>query len=184
MVIGSKFRLRSLNLDDFNISDKLVEQGKYFGLWVRNDLGWDDHILESCRKMNYYVHMFRRLRKILPSQLPLNIYKSYVQSEIDYGLSIWGCTTEANLDCIHRIQNVLARTMCNNFNYINFCGVEMVRTLRLQTIHERRYYFPCILMSKCIYGLAPHYFCNDVTMYVDIHGYDTRSHMDLYLPRC
>ena len=37
MIIGSKFQLRSLNLDDFAISvnaDKLqlVEQAKYFGL--------------------------------------------------------------------------------------------------------------------------------------------------------
>ena len=59
--------------------------------------------------MYYYVHMFRRLRKILSSQLLLNIYKSYVQSKIDYELSIWGCTTEANLDRMQRIQNLLAR---------------------------------------------------------------------------
>ena len=191
MIIRSKFQLRSLNLDDFAFSvnaDKLqlVEQAKYLGLWVRNDLSWDDHILELCRKMYYYVDMFRRLRKILPSQLLLNIYKSYVQSKIDYGLSIWGCTTEANLDRIQRIQNWLARIMCNNFDYINFRVIEMVRTLRLQTIRERRDYFLCILMFKCIHGLAPHYLCNDVTMYVDINGYDTRSaeNMDLYLPRC
>ena len=47
--------------------------------------------------MYYYFDMFRRLRKILPSALLLNIYKTYVQSKIDYGLSIWGCTTEVNL---------------------------------------------------------------------------------------
>ena len=191
MIIRSKFQLRSLNLDDFAISvnaDKLQldEQDKYLGLWVRNDLSWDDHILELCRKMYYYVHMFRRLRKIFPSQLLLNIYKSYVQSKIDYGLSIWGCTTEANIDRIQRILNLLARIMCKNFDYINLRRIDMVRTLRLQTIRERRDYFVCILMFKCIHGLAPHYLCNDVTMYVDINGYDTRraENMDLYLPRC
>ena len=76
--------------------------------------------------------------------------------------------------------------MCNNFDYINFRGIEMGRTLRLQTISERRDYFLCILMFKCIHGLAPHYLCNDVIMCVDINGYDIRSadNMDLYLPRC
>ena len=41
-------------------------------------------------------------------------------------------------------------------------------------------------MFKCFHGLAPHYLSNDVTMHVDIHGYDTRSaeNMDLYIPRC
>ena len=109
MIIGSKFQLRSLNLDDFTISvnaDKLqlVEQAQYLGLWVRNDLSWDDHILELCRKMYYYVHMFRRLRKILPSQLLLNICKACVHFKIDYRLSVWRCTTQANLDRIQRIQ--------------------------------------------------------------------------------
>ena len=84
MVVGSKFHLKSLNLDDFTISvdsDKLLlaTQAKYSGLWVSNDLNWDDHILELCRKMYYYFHMFRRLRKIVPSFLLLNIYESRVQ---------------------------------------------------------------------------------------------------------
>ena len=40
-------------------------------------------------------------------------------------------------------------------------------------------------MFKCIHGLAPNYLRNDVTMHVDIHGYNTRSgeNMDLYVPR-
>ena len=42
--------------------------------------------------------MFRRLRKILPSALFLNIYKAYVQPKIDYGLFIWGCSKEVNLN--------------------------------------------------------------------------------------
>ena len=108
MVIGSKWQLKSLNSDDFTISvasDKLflARQARYLGLWVRNDLSWDDHILELCRKMYYYFHLFRRLRKILPSALLLNIYKAYVQWKIDYGLSIWGCTAEVNLDRSQRI---------------------------------------------------------------------------------
>ena len=91
MVIGSKRQLKSLNLDDFTISVDsnklfLARQVRYLGLWVRNDLSWDDHILELCRKMYYYFHMFRRLRKILPSALLLKICKAHVQSKIDYGL--------------------------------------------------------------------------------------------------
>ena len=71
MVIGSKWQLKSLKLVDFTISvdsDKLLlaKQAKYLGLWARNDLSWGDHILELCRKMYYYFHMFRRLRKNSP----------------------------------------------------------------------------------------------------------------------
>ena len=120
------------------------------------------------------------------SALLLNIYKTYVQSKIDFGLSIWGCSAEVNLNRVQRIQNLLARIICNNFDYIHSRGIDLVRSLKLQTIRERRDYFLCVLMFKCIHGLAPHYLSNDVTMHVDIHGYDTRSaeNTDLYIPRC
>ena len=129
MVIGSKWQLKSLHLDDFTISvnsDKLllVKQAKYLGIWVRNDLSWDDHIVESYRKMYHYFHMFRHLRNILPSALLLNIYKTYAQSNIDYGLSVWGCTAEVYLNRVQRIQNVLARILCNNFEYIHSRGID------------------------------------------------------------
>ena len=136
--------------------------------------------------MYYHFHMFRRLRKIIPSSLLLNIYKSYVQSKIEYGLSIWDCTTEFTLNLVQRIQNLLASIICNSFDYIHSRGIDLVRSLKLQTMREWRDYFLCVLMFKCIPGLATHYLSNDVTMHVVLHGYGTRSaeNMDLYMPWC
>ena len=181
MVIGSKAQLQSLNLDQFSInldSNKIefVNKAKYLGLLVKDDLSWDDHILQLCKTMNHYVHVLRRLNKIFPKQLLLKIYKSYVQSKLDYGLSIWGCTAERNLDCVQRIQNFCARIICKNYDYINTRGIDLVDSLKIQTIRQRRDHFLSVLMFKAIHvqsymfkaihGLAPHYLCNDVTMIV------------------
>ena len=190
MVIGSKAKLQSLNLDQFSVnldSNKIefVNKAKYLGLLVKDDLSWDDHILQLCKTMNYYVHVLCRLNKIFPKQLLLKIYKSYVQSKLDYGLSIWGCTTEGNLDRVQIIQNFCAMIMCKNHDYINTRGIDLVNSLKIQTIRQRRDYFLSVLMFKAIHGLAPHYLCNDVTMIVDVHGYNTRSseNMNLYVPK-
>ena len=43
-----------------------------------------------------------------------------------HGLSIWGYTTEVNLNRVQRIQNVLARVISNNFDYIHSCGIDLV----------------------------------------------------------
>ena len=61
MVIGSKWQLKSLNLNDLTISvdsDKLylARQARYLGFWVRNDLSWNDHTQELCRKIYCYFH--------------------------------------------------------------------------------------------------------------------------------
>ena len=190
MVIGSKAQLQSQNLDQFSVnldSDKIefVNKAKYLGLFVKDDLSWDDHSLQLCKTMNYYVHVLRRLNKIFPKQLLLEIYKSYVQSKLDYGLSIWGCTTEGNLDRVQRIQNFCARIMWKNYDYIHTRGIDLVNSLKIQTIRQRRDYFLSVLMFKAIHGLAPHHLCNDVTMIVDVHGYNPRSseNMNFYVPK-
>ena len=87
--------------------------------WCDRGLSWDDHILELCKTINYYVHVLRWLNKIFPKQLLLKMYNSYIQSQLDYGLSIWGCTTEVNLDRTQRIQNFCARIICKNYDFIN-----------------------------------------------------------------
>ena len=180
MIIGSEMQLQSLNLDQFSInleSDKieLVNKAKYLGLLVKDDLSWDEHILQLCKNMNYYPHVLRRLNDIFPKQLLLKVYKSYIQSKLDYGLSIWGCTTEGNLDHVKRIQNCCGRIICNDYDYVNTRGTDLVKSLKLQTIRERKDYFRCVFMLKCIHGLAPDYLSNDVTVVVDTHGYNTKG---------
>ena len=124
--------------------------------------------------MNYYVHVHRMLNKIFPEQLLLRGYKSYIQSKLGNGRSIWGCTTEGNLDRVQSIQNSCARFICQNYDHINTRGRDLVASLGVQTIRQRRDYFLSVLIFKCIHDLAPHYLCNDVTMIADVHDYNTR----------
>ena len=63
----------------------------------------------------------------------------------------------------------------NDFDYINFRGIELVKSLDLYTIEERRDYFLAMLMFKSIHGIAPAYLCNQIVMKFDINGYDNRG---------
>ena len=93
---------------------------------------------------------------------------------------------EVNLNPVQRVQNLLARIIFDNFDYIHSRCTDLVPSLKHQTTRERRDYCLCVLMFKCIHGLMSHYLSNDVTMHVDIPGYDTRraENMDLYIPQC
>ena len=76
MIIGSKFQLQFLQLDNFSRSldsdrFELVERAKYLGLCVKIDLSWDEHILKTCQNMNYFIHVLRRLRRMFPRGLLL-----------------------------------------------------------------------------------------------------------------
>ena len=102
-----------------------------------------------------------------------------------HGLSIRGCSTEGNMYLVQIIQNFCARIICKKYDCINTRGIDLVDSMKIQTIRQRRDYFLSVLIFKAVRGLAPHYLCNDVTMIVDVHSYNTRSseNMNLYVPR-
>ena len=190
MLVGTRAQLQALHLDDFRVNYEdhkleLVYEAKYLGLHISYDLTWDNHISYLCKQLYFCISMLRGLRKILNETQLLKIYKTYVQPKFDYGVTIWGCTTEQNLNKIQRIQNLAARVITGNFDYINTRGIDLVKHLKLQNIRQRRDYFITTLMFKSIHGLAPNYLCDNVTMNFDINGYNTRGcdNMNVYIPR-
>ena len=110
--------------------------------------------------------MFRRLRKNPPTCFASQ-HKTYVQSKIDYGLSICGCTTDVNLTRVQWIQNLLASVICNNFDYIHLRSICLVRSLKLQTIRERRVHFPCVQCSDVF--MASHRIFHVSNIYIYIY---------------
>ena len=53
------------------------------------------------------------------------------------------------------LQNHATRLILGNFDYINFCGIELVKSRGLYTIEGRRDYFLAMLMFRSIHGIAP-----------------------------
>ena len=189
MLIGTKSQLRSLNLDDFLLSYdsnpmEVVNNAKYLGLFISSDITWDAHVNYMCRQLNYMLSMLRRMSKIFPQSLLVKIYKTFIQPKIDYGITVWGFTTESNLNRIQRIQNHAVRIILKNFDYVNTRGIDLVRHLGLFDIRSRRDYFMQMFMFKAIHGLTPHYISDCIDMNFDVNGYNTRSSntMNVHLP--
>ena len=114
----------------------------------------------------------------------LQVYKGYIQPRLDYGITLYGCSTQKNIDLVQRVQSHATRLMMGNFVYINCRGINLVKRSNLYTIYERRDYFLTTLMFKAIHGIDPHYLSDRIDMDFDIHGYDTREagSMNVYLP--
>ena len=137
-------------------------------MFINSDISWDFHIQNLCKQMRCLLSLLRRLRAIFPQNLLLQVYKSYIQPMLDYGLTLYGCTTQDNLTLVQRKQNHAARLILDNFDYINFRGIEVVKSLGLYTIEERRDYFLATLIFKSIHGLALAYLCNQAVMNFDV----------------
>ena len=67
------------------------------------------------------------------------------------------------------------RILTGNFDYVNTRGNDLVKTLGLMNVSQRRDYFMIIMMFKSIHGLVPDYICDEITMQRDINVRTTRS---------
>ena len=79
MLIGSKSQLKSLKVDDFILSYndtplELVENAKYLGMFINCDISWDFHVRRLCQSTYYHISLLRRLRRIFPMNLLLQVY--------------------------------------------------------------------------------------------------------------
>ena len=101
---------------------------------------------------------------------------SIIQPKIDHSISIWGYTTSYyNINKVLRLQNRTARILTGNYDYVNTRGIDLVKTLGLMNVSQRRDYFMITLMFKYIHGLVPNYLCVEITMQRDIAVRTTRS---------
>ena len=56
-----------LNLNQFSINREsnkiqLLHRAKYLGLPMKDDLSWDEHILQLCKNMNHYLHVLSQVK--------------------------------------------------------------------------------------------------------------------------
>ena len=162
MLIGSKVQLKSLDVDDFILSYddtplELVENANYLGMFINCDISWEFHARRLCQITYYHISLLRRLRRIFPMNLLLQVYKSYIQPHSK------SCDKADNGE--FRLYKLSWNWPCKEFEFIR----------------ERRDYF---LTFKAIHGIAPHYLSDRIDMHFDIHSYDTREagSMTVYRP--
>ena len=169
-----------LNGDHLNY----VENCKYLGVEIDKNLSWCTHIQELCKQLNNMVWTLARLRKFLPRTSLIEIYKSIVQPKIDYAITLWGYSTDINVNKIQRMQNRAIRAIVNNFDFVNYRGIDLVKDLNLFTVRQRRDYFMSLFMFKTIHGLVPNYISNEILMSVDVIERISRNvdENDLYVP--
>ena len=98
--------------------------------------------------------------------------------------TVWGYTSNSNLDLLQRLQNRAARIISGTYTR-DVRGIELVKDLGWLSIRQRRDYFTGILVFKALNGLSPDYMSDMFTYVRDINLCDTRSVRDnsLYIPK-
>ncbi|KAK3089266.1 hypothetical protein FSP39_002210 [Pinctada imbricata] len=83
-----------------------VQENPYLGLQISNDLKWNTHINNVCKKASSTLGFIRRnpLRNV-PLNCRKTAYISLVRSIMEYGATIWNPYLKGDIDKLEKIQN-------------------------------------------------------------------------------
>lgn len=79
-----------------------VKSYKYLGITIDNKLNWNEHINKLIKKIQKYIPIFYNIRNYTKQQVSIQLYKTLVLSNINYGIQIYG---NRGLEKIQKITN-------------------------------------------------------------------------------
>ena len=80
--INASYNLEGTVLDN-------VENIKYLGITITNDLKWNTHVSNICTKVNRTLGFLRRNLSACPQDVKESAYKGLVRPVLEYGSLVW-----------------------------------------------------------------------------------------------
>lgn len=172
MLIGTRQSIAKMADVRIHINNeplKHVSVAKYLGMSIDSNLKWDDHINSMIPKMSSKIGILRSLYQIVSIDILRQLYNAIVQPHFDYGDVIYDSATAPTKTRLQKLRPELL--------LISGSSPRQNRNTRFQTgwlsLQQRRHFNKCVLMYKCVNGLAPQYLCDMVTS--NSHSYNTRN---------
>ena len=94
-----------------------VDNIKYLGVTITNDLKWNTHISNICTKANRTLGFLRRTVFSCPQNVKEATYKGMVHPILEYGSSVWDPHLEKLQEELEKVQNPAARFVTRNYVY-------------------------------------------------------------------
>ena len=156
----------------------MVNNFKCLGVHLDHTLSWKDHVEYISNKISFRLGMLCEARKVLPKATCLMLYNTIVLPLFDYCSSVWdscGVRSKVYLDKLNRRAAFVSEGR-------SIGADELKSTLSWPCLQAGREYVKCILLCKCLLGMAPSCSFSEFRHTHQIHSYNTRCHDLLCLP--
>ena len=96
--------------DNFRLEQ--VPTIKFLGIIISETLVWNEHIKSVTRKLSKITGSLYKIRRCIPKAMLRNVYYALVNSQLMYGISIWGSGGSiSNLRCLFSAQKKCIRSL-------------------------------------------------------------------------
>ena len=184
IVFGTRSQLSKIGEVSIKIGNDTISAVplvRNLGVHFDKELKWTVHINHLTSNLYHILRKVAHIRHLLNEEATKIIIQALVLSKIDYCNSIYQGAPTYAIDKLQRLQNMGCRIIrkVSKYDHITPHLIE----LHWLRIREHVVYKVCVLVFKCINGLAPQYLSETI---IHAHACNLRSSTFNYLPtvRC
>jgi uncharacterized protein YeeX (DUF496 family) len=110
---------------------------KYLGMTLDAKLRWKEHIKKKRDELNLKfkkMYWFLGRNSELSVHNKLTLYKQVIRPVWSYGIHLWGCASESNIQLIQRYQNKVLKCIVNAPWYVQ--NSDLHRDLGIETVTD------------------------------------------------
>ena len=131
-----------------------VENIKYLGVTITNDLKWNTHVSNICTKANRTLGFLRRNLSACPQDVKESAYKGLVRPVLEYGSSVWDPSSILLQEELEKVQKRAARFVTGNYIYETGSMTGILEQLKWESLKKRRRDSRIIMLYKGLKGAA------------------------------
>jgi hypothetical protein len=102
-------------LDEVQLS--FEEETSFLGMTIDSHLNWDSHYCKVANKISRNSNIISRVNKMLPPESLKLLYNSLILPHIQYGLILWGNSTNQNKKRIVTTQKKIVRIVSKSHSH-------------------------------------------------------------------
>jgi exonuclease III len=140
-----------------NMELDICNSHRLLGVHVNNVFSWDEQVKDVSKTVNYYLSVFKKMRKYLPERARIAYCNGCILSHIDYCNTVWGNTTVANTDKLQRLQKRAARMIFDDYTSLPY---ELYSKLNWLPFTKRVEHNKAVMVYKCLNNNMPTYLSN------------------------
>ena len=120
-----------------NVVLSSVEEEKYLGVTIHQDLDWSPHINKIATKASQTLGFIKRNLKGCPEELKRLAYVTLVRSSMEYAGIIWDPHEAKDSDRLEKVQRKAVRWIKNDYNWKSSVST-MMDDLKIEPLNLRR----------------------------------------------
>ena len=141
-----------------HIGDSVIEISGFLnilGVRIDDKLSLKDHLSTVLRKVYAKVEALRRLRKLVPADISLMLYKAYILLHLEHCSPLLLGINKTLNKKLESANYYALKALLNFGNSLDYYSI--LSAVNMQSLEYRRYYQSLVLLFKYIKGNGPDY---------------------------